>query len=75
MYRWHACVSAPDTAWLENELRTLFPAKRDALGALTREDLRGAVRGRGRPAADVTGWTFGGCVCPGASCVPRCGQG
>lgn len=56
MYRWHATLSAPDTAWAENEFQGLFPGK--DLATLTKEDLKKAL-GRLRPPADMQQWTFG----------------
>ena len=56
MYRWHAAISAQDTAWIEAEFKELFPGK--DLSKLTKADL-GALYGRLRPPADAQQWTFG----------------
>ncbi|EKM53146.1 uncharacterized protein PHACADRAFT_259331 [Phanerochaete carnosa HHB-10118-sp] len=57
MYRWHAALSAPDTAWAEDALRRVAPPGKDP-ATLTREDMKKAY-GRLRPPADVQQWTFG----------------
>ena len=59
MYRWHACISAPDTTWLEGELGALFPEKKDDLASVTKADF-GRVYSRLKAPADVRNWTFGG---------------
>lgn len=56
MYRWHAAISAQDTAWVEGEFKQMFPGK--DLSKLTKADLK-ALYGRSRPPADVQQWTFG----------------
>lgn len=59
MYRWHATLSAPDTAWIEQEFRALFPGR--DLATLTKEDF-GRAYGhiRSRSAKEPQEWTFGG---------------
>ncbi|GJE92324.1 linoleate 10R-lipoxygenase domain-containing protein [Phanerochaete sordida] len=57
MYRWHAALSAQDTAWVEAEFRGLF-GDRD-FAALTPADFAQAYARRS-PRGDVQTWTFGG---------------
>ncbi|KIP05732.1 hypothetical protein PHLGIDRAFT_91744, partial [Phlebiopsis gigantea 11061_1 CR5-6] len=57
MYRWHAAISAQDTAWVENEFRELFPGK--DLAKLTLDDLKKSYRSK-MNSADPKAWAFGG---------------
>ena len=56
MYRWHATISAQDTAWVEDEFKRLWPGKDPS--QLTKADFR-QLAGKLKQPADVQQWTFG----------------